>query len=439
MKQAHTISVGIMAQERIIFTLNTPYRFNNSSYAGNGAASIKEGKISVTMANGQHVSSSEIIFQAEKGTFAVEGVTIGVNFHWEAKEKQVFQGDLKLIIEGDKIRVINTLDIEDYLCSVISSEMSATSSIELLKAHAVTSRSWLLAQIIKSKAPKAASYQSCIETESERIKWYDREDHDLFDVCADDHCQRYQGITRIVSPMVQQAIDATRGQVLTSNNAICDARYYKSCGGMTERFDTAWEPIEYPYLQATVDHDQAPEGFALDLSTEANVNQWIRSNPPAFCNAQEKEILRQVLNDFDQETHDFYRWKVDYTQDELSALLKQRSGIDFGQIKQLNPLKRGGSGRISRLEIVGTLRTFTLGKELEIRKALSPSHLYSSAFVVDYGPIIKGLPQTFTLHGAGWGHGVGLCQIGAAVMADKGYEYTAILAHYFKGAVIAPL
>ncbi len=427
------ISVGIMAEETLRFSFSSPYTFQEQSLCDTWDAKIQNEQILIS--NGvKEISAPSFYFSSKNGTFSVEGVTIGVDFHWESKEQQSFQGNMKLIIEGKKIRFINELSIEDYLCSVISSEMSATSSLELLKAHTVISRSWLIAQIEKSQQEK--THNSFIETETERIRWYDREDHATFHVCADDHCQRYQGLTRQLSTLVQKAVEATRGQVLKYDNKICDTRYYKCCGGITEEFDTCWEPGNHPYLKGVVDNDTQPQNLNTDLRIEANAEKWIMASPDAFCNIDDKKVLSQVLNDFDQSTVDFYRWKVEYTQEELSALIKERSGIDFGRIKQLIPLQRGTSGRISRLKIEGTKRTFILGKELEIRKALSSSHLYSSAFVVEYGKIVDKIPQNVTLYGAGWGHGVGLCQIGAAVMAEKGYNYNQILAHYFNGAIL---
>lgn len=430
-----TISVGIMAQSKLSFRFNTTYHIDKNSITGQANAQIRDGKIEVIIGK-QTFLQNEFLFTTNDGNFSLDNVTIGVDFHWQKKEQQTFQGNIKLIIEDDKVRLINILDIEAYLCSNISSEMSATNSIELLKAHTIVSRSWLLAQLAKRNQPK--NYNSCIETDEERIKWYDREDHTLFDVCADDHCQRYQGITRIVSPLVKEAVEATRGMVLMSNNEICDARYSKACGGISERFDYCWEPVNYPYLQAVIDSDSKPE-LSTDLTIEKNAEQWILNNPEAFCNTQNKQLLRQVLNDYDQDTADFYRWKIKYSQDELSEIINKRSGIDFGQIISLTPLSRGTSGRIYRLKIEGTKRTIIVGKELEIRKWLSKSHLYSSAFVVQYGKITNNIPEIFTLIGAGWGHGVGLCQIGAAVMADKGYNYKEILFHYFKGAEIQNL
>ena len=322
-----------------------------------------------------------------------------------------------------------------YLISVISSEMSATSSAELLKAHAVISRSWLLAQIRKgSKLLIEGNYINCYETPEERIKWYDREDHTNFDVCADDHCQRYQGITRASTPAVNEAIDKTYGQVLIYNHEICDARFSKCCGGVTELFENAWEPVHHPYLTKVIDGDSAPEGDATDLKAEANAEKWIKTTPEAYCNTTDQQILSQVLNDYDQETPDFYRWTVTYTQNEVRQLLKMRIGVEVGDVLDLIPVERGESSRLIKLKIIGTQSSKIIGKELEIRKALSESHLYSSAFVIEKGQLLNGIPQSFTLKGAGWGHGVGLCQIGAAVMGAKGFGYAQILSHYFRGA-----
>ena len=376
----------------------------------------------------------------ENDCFELKDVTIGVNFHWERKENQKFRGALSLIVENDRVTAINVLSVEEYLLSVISSEMSATASLELLKAHAVISRSWLLAQIEKNKniIKENTHYCACHQDENELVKWYDREDHVNFDVCADDHCQRYQGITRASTQTVREAIKATWGQVLTYDGKLCDARFSKCCGGVYEEFENCWEPVHYPYLVARRDSEH-PLDFP-DLTVEENAKEWILSSPQAFCNTTDAEILSQVLNNYDQETADFYRWKVEYSQEELSALIKNRSGIDYGEILDLVPVERGKSGRLVRMKIVGTKKQLTIGKELEIRRTLSPSHLYSSAFIVDKQDVnAAGVPQKFVLTGAGWGHGVGLCQIGAAVMGAKGYNYKEILLHYFIDANISTL
>ena len=377
---------------------------------------------------------------SENGYFELKGVTIGVNFHWERKEDQRFSGALHLIVENGKLTAVNVLPVEDYLLSVISSEMSATASLELLKAHAVISRSWLLAQIDKNKriTEEHEDYKACEEGgEDEMIKWYDREDHVNFDVCADDHCQRYQGITRQSTERVRDAIKATWGEVLTYGGELCDARFSKCCGGVYEEFENCWEPKHYDYLEARRDGED--EMNFPDLTKEAAAEEWILTSPKAFCNTTDKQILSQVLNDYDQEPPDFYRWTVEYTQEELAALILKRSGVDYGQILDLQPVARGTSGRLYKLKIVGTKKTLTIGKELEIRRTLSPSHLYSSAFIVERHDVTDGVPGKFVLRGAGWGHGVGLCQIGAAVMGEKGHNYKEILLHYFINANITTL
>lgn len=358
--------------------------------------------------------------------FTLKDVTIGVDFHWQRKEDQSFLGNLKLKKSGDLTLALNIVSVEDYLTSVISSEMSADASLELLKAHAVISRSWVLAQI-RHKA-SASGHVDMLDTPEERVKWYDHDDHVDFDVCADDHCQRYQGITRASRAQVRSAILSTWGEVLMHGDELCDARFSKCCGGAFEEFQYCWEPRRHDYLLAACD---AVDGAPLpDLTVEANAREWILGRPDAFCSDVDESILAQVLNNYDRETVDFYRWTVDYDVDELSAIVRERSGIDFGEISDLVPLARGTSGRIYRLKIVGSKRTMIVGKELEIRKWLSRSHLYSSAFVVER--TLHG----FRLHGAGWGHGVGLCQIGAAVMGERGFNYRQILSHYFKDAEI---
>lgn len=427
-KKQPAVSVGIMGDKRIEFTLCTDYKCSNGSIvSGNAVVELIDGEI---LYNGKKYES--LLFEAcvPEGSFWLRGVTIGVNFHWERKEDQRFGNNLKFIVEGDKITAINLIGVEDYLTSVISSEMSATASEELLKAHAVISRSWLLAQMAKNKeiTTSKSTYSAFTENEQERIKWYDREDHINFDVCADDHCQRYQGMTRQSTTKVREAIEATWGELLKYDGKICDARFSKSCGGAFEEFQNCWENVRYPYLAKQRDSKRITE--LPDLTQEEEAFKWITGSPEAFCNTTDKEILSQVLNNYDQETTDFYRWRVEYTPEELSALILKRIGIDFGLVTDLIPVERGTSGRLIKLKIVGSKRTLTIGKELEIRKALSPSHLYSSAFVV-----LKENGK-FVLVGAGWGHGVGLCQIGAAVMGAQGYKYKDILLHYYIGASI---
>lgn len=430
------VSVGIVTANEIVFSLHQPYNANGTTVSGKQSVSYENGAI---IWNGKRYK--EIVFQPQEAgaSFSLEDVTIGVNFHWERKETQTFLGILRFAIEGTAMWAINELPVERYLESVISSEMSATSSLRLLEAHAVISRSWLLAQIENRRSAKTeqTSLYSCITGKDKMIKWYDRQDHTLFDVCADDHCQRYQGITKETSPHVAVAIQHTRGQVLMSEGNICDARFSKCCGGAMEEFQYCWEDSPKPYLKAIGD---TPEKTIPDLTVEANAEEWIRTSPDSFCNTTDKNILSQVLNDYDQETTDFYRWRVDYTQEEISQLINSKLNIDFGQIMDLIPIERGKSARLCQLKIVGTKQTLTIGKELEIRRALSPSHLYSSAFVVDKEDVnAEGIPALFHIIGCGWGHGVGLCQIGAAVMGENGYNYDQILAHYYPGADLKEL
>ena len=430
------VSVGIVTANEIVFSLHQPYNANGTTVSGKQSVSYENGAI---IWNGKRYK--ELVFQPQEAgaSFSLEDVTIGVNFHWERKETQTFLGILRFAIEGTAMWAINELPVERYLESVISSEMSATSSLRLLEAHAVISRSWLLAQIENRCSAKTeqTSLYSCITGKDKMIKWYDRQDHTLFDVCADDHCQRYQGITKETSPHVAVAIQHTRGQVLMSEGKICDARFSKCCGGAMEEFQYCWEDSPKPYLKAIGD---TPEKTIPDLTVEANAEEWIRTSPDSFCNTTDKNILSQVLNDYDQETTDFYRWRVDYTQEEISQLINSKLNIDFGQIMDLIPIERGKSARLCQLKIVGTKQTLTIGKELEIRRALSPSHLYSSAFVVDKEDVnAEGIPALFHIIGCGWGHGVGLCQIGAAVMGEKGYNYDQILAHYYPGADLKEL
>ncbi len=432
------IKVGIMSAAEVKFTLDGTFSVLDKTVSGSQVATTDG---NVILWNNEKYQELEFVPVDEaSASFELEDVTIGVNFHWERKEVQRFKGALRLIVEHGKITPVNILGVEDYLLSVISSEMSATASLELLKAHAVISRSWLLAQIDKNKRIESSGekYVAAENKEGEMIKWYDREDHINFDVCADDHCQRYQGITRASTPQVAKAIEATRGQVLMDGENLCDARFSKCCGGVYEEFENCWEPIHYNYLVAR--RDGVNETDFPNLTIEENAREWILSRPEAHCNTADAEILSQVLNNYDQETTDFYRWEVKYTQAELSKLVRERSGMDYGDIIDLEPIARGTSGRLYKLKIVGTKKTLTIGKELEIRRTLSPSHLYSSAFVVEKGENdANGLPSTFTLKGAGWGHGVGLCQIGAAVMGAKGYPYEEILLHYFIDASITKL
>jgi SpoIID/LytB domain protein len=435
------ISVGILTDNKVTFELYGDYNSNAIKKKLNGRfiAEVINNEIVCKSADDKIISKNELFFEPgdiTTDTFQIRDVTIGVKFHWERKEKQSFTGTLKLKKDSDKLAVINIIPIEKYLTSVISSEMSAKSSFQLLKAHSIISRSWLLAQIEKSKSLKTSKskYSSSFESSDEHIKWYDREDHKLFDVCADDHCQRYQGVTKVFTQVARDAVKQTQGIVLVSNDKICDTRFSKSCGGISESFENVWEPIKYDYLTSIYDYKFPPENFVTDFSSEKNSVAWIKGNPPSFCNTTDKKILSQVLLDFDQETTDFFRWKVSYTQDEISEIIKTKSEIDFGNIIDLIPVQRGKSSRLIKLKIVGSKKTVVVGKELEIRKFLSKSHLYSSAIVIEKSEIQNGIPKKFEIFGAGWGHGVGLCQIGAAVMAEKGHEFDEILLHYFKNA-----
>ena len=440
--QEPVITVGILSGKEIGFSF--PKEFISSdgiAICGIQQAVYRKGKICW-----QEKEYDELSFTPQQDTssfFELQDVTIGINFHWERKEVQRFKGELKIIVEDDRLTAINIIPIEDYLTSVISSEMSATASLELLKAHAVISRSWLLNKLKVANGklkvimhPDNTANFELSTLPSQLIKWYDHEAHKNFDVCADDHCQRYQGITRTSTPQAIEAVFATRGEVLMYEGEICDARFSKCCGGAFEEFQNCWENVKHPYLIGQ--RDSKTETRLPDLTKEAEADKWIRTSPAAFCNTHNKQVLSQVLNNYDQETTDFYRWRVCYSQQELSELIHKRSGIEFGKIIDLIPVERGTSGRLVRLKIVGTLRTLIIGKELEIRRTLSSSHLYSSAFVVDkeYKEDEKEIPSRFILTGSGWGHGVGLCQIGAAVMGDQGYKYKEILSHYYPGSAI---
>ncbi|MEN9443374.1 MAG: hypothetical protein RIS47_264 [Bacteroidota bacterium] len=447
------IAVGILTAREISFCLkgdftasfSESFEDRNMQFAANNSynyvAKIEHGQICISDLWGEKLCGKELVFRPrhfESDSFELQNVVIGIDFHWEQTENQSFQGVLKLVQNAGRIVAVNLLPIESYLLSVISSEMSAQSSLALLKAHAVISRSWLLAQILKQTElqTEALSYQSIVSDEGRYIRWYDREDHRLFHVCADDHCQRYQGLSKLTNEAVKQAVAETAGMVLSYEGKICDARFSKSCGGVTELFENCWEPVAHPYLASVVDFSDATSLAALNLTIEPDAKTWIETKPQAFCNTTDPEILSHVLNNYDQKSKDFYRWEQVYEQDELSALIELKSGHKFGLIKALIPLERGVSGRITQLRIVGTELELTVGKELEIRRWLSNSHLYSSAFVVDAQDSTDGIPQRFVIRGAGWGHGVGLCQIGAAVMGAKGYAFDEILLHYFTDAVL---
>ncbi|MGB9663501.1 MAG: SpoIID/LytB domain-containing protein [Ignavibacteria bacterium] len=436
------IKVGILENQASIsfsvygdYVLNEKLKLTNKKFTAvpNGSKIILKENESIVFSDQElkfiPVQGNDKIEEA-KYKFEVENVVIGIDFHWEQTERETFEGSFLIINKNGKLTLINEIEVERYLQSVISSEMNSESPFEYLKAHSIVSRSWLLAQV---KARKIGKPESEFQiNENEKIVWYDKTEHEDFDVCADDHCQRYQGLTRLHSNRALDAVRETYGIVLTYNDEICDTRYSKSCGGITEEFQSVWQDISYPYLKAVYDSENQNQAF---LQTEEEFEKFIKSNPEAYCNINDEELLKKVLNDFDLVTKDFYRWKIEIKQLALKTLLEIKLGIDFGEIINLVPLERGKSGRIKKLKIIGTKREFTIGKELEIRRALSEKHLYSSAFVVE--PIYKEgseIPCKFILYGAGWGHGVGFCQIGGAVMASKGKSFEEILNHYFPGA-----
>jgi stage II sporulation protein D len=430
------IKVGICdGYTEIRGCLNGVCRTNGSSLSGEFIARPREGAVGLYDAFGREILLSPVIHLTAGGsqTFTLHEVTIGVRFHWERREEQTFSGDLILLPSGKGTLVaVNEISVEEYLMSVVASEMSGEAPFAFLKAHAIASRSWLVAMLRRGSDLKSGRRETEIRREGEVVRWYDREDHSLFDVCADDHCQRYQGITGRVSGRAAEAVRATRGVFLIHEGAICDARYHKSCGGLTENFATCWEDTPVPYLSHVSDSARpyAP------LRTERDAERWILSSPDVFCRTEDQDLLRRILPASDRETVDFSRWQVSYGREELETILREKSGIDFGVLHNLIPLERGPSGRVRLLRIAGSKATLAVGKELEIRRWLSPSHLYSSAFIVSTTRDPSGIPARFTLFGAGWGHGVGLCQIGAAVMAEKGYQDEEILLHYFRGTAL---
>ncbi len=439
------IAVGLMTipAQKVDFTLHGDFVTTNSITLHGGSYQTSVADNLIQFDDGSFYESEVTLTPTAKASFTVHDVVIGIGFHWERKEDQSFQGALKLKIDGaGNLLVINLIPLEQYVTSVISSEMAATSNIALLKAHSIISRGWLLAQIKPWRIERQTDLSNGAiftndDGEQELIRWYAKEAHTEFDVCADDHCQRYQGSTKATEARVFETIQSTRGNVLSYDATICDARFSKCCGGMVEDYADVWDNMKLDYLTVLYDGETFPAEFKLPLTDEANARHWILGNPPAFCNTQDKEILARILPGFDQETTDFYRWRVTLPQDELQALLLKKLGVDFGAILRLEPVMRAASGRLVKLRIVGAKTSLIIGKELEIRRAFSPSHLYSSAFMIEAeaAPI----PKHFTLHGAGWGHGVGLCQIGAALMAERGDGYEHILTHYYPGATLHPL
>lgn len=431
------VAVGIMSGGEIRFSLNGTYRCGNADVRGERKAVCSGGKV---VFEGRAYAELRFNPQTPGCTFTLNGVTIGKKFHWERQENETFAGTLKLIPDGAVLHAINIVDVETYLQSVISSEMSGTAPMEYLKTQAVVSRSWLVR--ILFERDRGVTHKS-VETDdfsggvARHIAWYENDNHKLFDVCADDHCQRYEGVSHIANPNAERAVAETCGEVIMSGGGVCDARFSKCCGGVSERFPSCWEDSDKAYLQPVRDSDD--DAAVPDLSVEANAEQWIRSAPGSFCKGDgEDSVLFMVLNDYDLETHDFYRWREEYTNARLAALLRGKTGTDFGEITDLKPLRRGASGRIVELLVTGTKARMIIGKELEIRRSLSESHLKSSAFVVDRIDVSpRGIPARFVLVGAGWGHGVGLCQIGAAIMSSRGYGYREIIAHYFKDSKIS--
>lgn len=426
------IQVGILSQEEVTFVLNEPYQCNGQRVTGEQTVSCRNGEL---LWNGQSYPRLCLTPEGE-GNFTLPAVTIGINFHWQQKEAQTFQGGIMLKAHEGLVVLINRVKAETYLSSVICSEMNSESPYEFLKASAIISRSWVLSQILQKKQKASATGVCGFSNEEEIIRWYEQSEHKLFDVCADDHCQRYQGISRITSERSRNAVLETRGEVLLFNHEICDARFSKCCGGATEEYRYCWDDHQVPYLVA---HGDTVPSQAADLSREADAAAWISQSPECFCNTNDRELLGQILNHYDQSTTDFFRWTAVCPQELLLERLQEATGIDFGQVTDIVPIERGPGGRLSRIRIVGTKCSKIIGKELEIRRLFAKTHLYSAAFIIEKGPEADGAPKEFILHGAGWGHGVGMCQIGAAVMGKKGYDYRQILKHYYPHTQIKKL
>lgn len=431
-EQEPVIEVGILSHNVISFTLNETYLFENQRIHGEQSVAFEDGKL---LWNGNVYPKIELVPEHE-GSFTLPEVMIGIQFHWQKKETQTFKGGITLLPDNGQVILINRVKTETYLSSVICSEMNSASPFEFLKASAIISRSWILAQKLHKKQAKTSTGVCGYSDDKEIIRWYEQSDHQLFDVCADDHCQRYQGIRRITSDNSLKAVTETRGEVLIFNQDICDARFSKCCGGISEEYRYCWDDQYIPYL--TSHQDKIP-AIAGNLSDEKEAKDWIESSPACFCNTQDRDLLHRILNQYDHRTKDFFRWQIVIPQKELSRRIKKETGIDFGEIIDLVPVERGPGGHLSRIKVIGTHCTKIIGKELEIRRILSKTHLYSSAFIVEKGEEENGIPQSFTLRGAGWGHGVGMCQIGAAVMGKKGYDYKEILKHYYPNTTIKKL
>lgn len=432
------IKVGICDRyPEIRVRFNGAYRSNGGFLTGEFTARPEGKAVVLSDAFGREaLRGPELRLTAERGaTFSLSEVTIGVRFHWERREEQTFTGDLRFLPAGEgTITAVNEISVEDYLVSVVSAEMGGEAPFTFLKAHAIASRSWLVAMLRRGEKlrGKVDGPETTLRREGEFIRWYDRADHDRFDVCADDHCQRYQGITGRAAGRAAEAVRETRGVFLIRDGEICDARYHKVCGGLTEDYATCWEEKTVPYLTHVSDSARPHP----PIRTEGDAERWILSCPAVYCDTKDHELLKRILPALDRETADFFRWQASYAREELEEILRTKAGIDFGVLHGLVPLERGPSGRIRLLKIEGSKNTVVVGKELEIRRWLSPSHLYSSAFIVSANSSPSGVPSRFTLYGAGWGHGVGLCQIGAAVMAAKGFGEEEILRHYFRGAAL---
>lgn len=428
------IAVGLVQDAKAIrFKLEDVFREASGLYipAGDYEAKCENDEILIKGPVTEKFQSPVLTpLNPNQGTFSIEA-TIGIDFHWQQREIQTFQGGLRFLVgTNGQVTAVNDIELEKYILSVICSEMSAESPFELAKAHSIISRSWLLAQLEPSLSqPPNAENNSLSNGEISR--YYDREAHTRFDVCADDHCQRYQGTGRISTGIVHDAIKATRGMVLVHSDRVCDARFSKCCGGVTEDFRVAWSETEVPYLVPVLDGKGRLPNPAL--SEDEALRRFISGSPAVYCNCSDDAILSRVLNSYDRDTRDFFRWQIRLDAIEAGELINRKTGIDLGRIISIEPVERGLSGRLKRLRIKGEKASIVIGKELEIRKALSSNHLYSSAFVVDTeGPTSK--PEAFVLTGAGWGHGVGLCQIGAAVMASEGVSHDKILTHYYPAA-----
>ena len=435
--QQPLIRVGLLDKKRFISGCLIGHCLleNGVSVTGPFQATAADGRIRLVFPEmNLCVSAPVAVIQTmEKSVVMLHGVTIGADFHWQRDRDLAYAGRIDFFPrESDTVAAVNVLPLEEYLVSVISSEMNANAPVEFLKAHAVVSRSWLMAALRRTVAGNVQDVTERTEpsVRTRHVRWYEREDHDGYDVCADDHCQRYRGTGEFLSGGAAEAVRSTAGLFLVADGEICDARYSKACGGRTERFETAWADTAVPYLQSVCD---APEEIAPPQNEE-EVRKWLIERPAAYCNMASESLLSRVLNASDRPTTDFFRWRVTYERAELEEILRKKSGIDFGRLLEVEPLKRGPSGRIWLLRISGTEQTATVGKELEIRRWLSPSHLYSSAFVMDTERNAAGTPLRFIFHGGGWGHGVGFCQIGAAAMADEGISAERILSHYFRGA-----